>query len=196
VAECDDSQAMSGVERYDEISGGPTGGRSRPWAFWLVVAVVAVVVAGVAWQQRRAGHAVVKPQPSTPAGQLFLDQICPIGTDGHRSVAVSFRLANHLGTPVLLRRADPVLALGGLRPVRTLLTSGTCEQPLDTHADGSLAPGDALLVIFEFEVPPGTCPQPLPVGARLTVEAGGADRISEIPVRVDLGGMPFDTCPS
>ncbi|HKS98162.1 MAG TPA: hypothetical protein VJT31_01415 [Rugosimonospora sp.] len=181
---------------YDEISGGPVGAGRRPRAFWLTVVLVAAAVVGLAWYQRRAQHPQPAPQPSAAAGRMIVDQVCPVGTDQHRGVAVSFRLTNGLGIPVLLVRAEPVLVLGGLRPVQTVMTSGNCQQPLDTHADGNLAPGGTVMIIFQFEVPAGTCPWPLPVRARLTVEAGGADRISEVPVLPDLGGMPFGTCPS
>jgi len=182
--------------RYDEISGGPTGGRPRRWTFWLTTVLVAAAVAGLAWHQRRTAEPAATPRPSATARGLFVDQVCPVRTDGRRSLAVAFRLGNGLGVPVLVRGAEPVLALGGLRPVDTVMTSGDCRQPLDTRADGNLAPGGTILVIFEFDVPAGTCPRPVPVGARLTVESGGTDRTSQLQVLPDLVGVPVAACAS
>lgn len=159
--------------------------RRRPWAYRLIVTVLVAAVAVLAWHQRGARHPEPAPRPS-PTGRMILDQVCPVGTDRHRAVAVSFRLSNGLDAPVLVRRADPVAVPAALRAVQTLMTSGSCEQPLDVHADGSLAPGDKLLVIFQFEVPAGSCPRPVPVRARLTVEAAGTDRVSEIAILPDL----------
>jgi hypothetical protein len=171
------------------------GGERRPWAFWLAVVAIAAAVAGLAWHQRRAPDPGPAPSPSAVAGRMVVTEVCPVATDQHRTLSVSFRLTNGLGVPVLVR-AEPVLVLGGLRPVRTLMTSGHCDQPLDTRADGSLAPGDTMLVIFQFEVPAGTCPQPVPVAARLTVESDGGEQVTETRILPDLGGVPFDSCPS
>src|SRR2546430_11515691 len=143
---------MSDTDRNDEISGGPSGAGPRTRTFWLVAVLVAAVVAGLAWQQRRAHDPEPAPRPSA-AGRIILAQVCPVGSDRHRRLTVAFRLSSGFAAPVLLVSAEPVLPLGGLHPVLTAMTSGSCAQPLDTHADGSLAPGDAVMVIFQFEVP-------------------------------------------
>lgn len=187
---------MSDDGGLDVIMGGPGRLPVRPWLVRLAVVLAVVVLAVLALYQRRARHPGVVAQPSPSATRMVVDQVCPVATDGYRTVTVSFRLTNKGGAPVRLLRIEPTLVLGGMRPVATLMTSGACDQPLDTAADGTLGPGDTLMVIFQFQPSPGTCPRPLPVRARLTVQSAGAEQVTELPVLPDLGGLPFGTCPS
>jgi hypothetical protein len=188
---------MAGEMSVDEISGGP---RRRPlpsWAFWLCVGVVVAALAAAVLVQRRHTHPPATAASPVP-GRVAVDTVCPVTahTDGRRSLTVSFTLGNHGAEAVTVVRVEPVLVLGGLRPVSTATAAGTCERQAPAPEDGTLAPGGSLLVTFQFDVPPGTCPAPLPVQASVRVRAHGTTTVSQLAVLPDLGGVAFDACPS
>lgn len=194
---------MEAYELRDEISAGPPerpGRRPPRWIFWLVVTAVAAGVVGVALTQRHGGSSsVVAPSPPiTMFGRVRVDTICEVHVDGDL-LTVSFTLVNGTTWPVdlLAVRADPVLP--GLLALGSTTKPGTCGQPgpvRGTDTADPLAPGGSVLVTFEFSVPAGTCPRPVPIAADLRVRVGAAESDSSLPVLNDLGGTAFTGCAS
>jgi hypothetical protein len=187
---------MSVGEKYDEISGGPAGRPRRPWRFWLIATLVAATVAGVALYQRGGRSPATTPTTPPPQGRVLVAAVCPVTSDGHRSLTVSFVLRNDTGAAVRIRTVDPVPIMEGLRQVSVTTAAGTCENRGPAPVEGALRAGGTLLVTFQFEVVAGTCPQPIPVQVAVQIEARGELTTSQLPVLNDLGDVPFDTCPT
>jgi hypothetical protein len=170
--------------------------RHRPWTLWLAALLVAGAVAGVALYQRRTAAPGPVPSTPAPAGRVYVSDVCRVTSDHHDTLAVPFVLANRTAGTVRILRVDPVAVLPGLRPLSVTTEAGSCDDTGPAPAGGRLAPGDTLLVTFTLQAVGSACPQPVPVEASVQWEADGRTTTSSLHVLNDLGGVPFDTCPT
>ena len=194
---------MEAYELRDEISAGPPerpGRRPPPWMFWLVVAAVAAGVVGVALAQRH-DTTTTAPAPSPSIrmfGRVRIDTVCDVSVD-RDLLTVSFTLVNGTNWPVDLLAVEPDPVLPGLLALGATTKQGTCGQPgpaRTPETTNPLAPGGSVLVTFEFTVPAGSCPRPVPVAASLRLRVGAAESDSSLPVLNDLGAATFAGCAS
>ena len=184
----------------DLLSGGPDRSpRSLPRGpVRALVAVALLLLAGVV-----AGRALSRPPPTTvptavaasagpPHVVLRVGQVCPVVTDGDR-LTVSFTLLNTGDGPGTLVTIEPDLPLPGVTPDGTTLAGGSCAAPVADAPGVLLFGGPSALVTFRFRLPPG-CPAAYPVQARVVVREDRDESVL-LPVLVDLGNIPFASCP-
>jgi hypothetical protein len=183
--------------------------RSTKVPRWLMAAALALlVVSGVVAVLHdpapRAGPAPVVTPTSSPTDVLAAvdpalmltsnEDVCT-STDHRARLSVSFGVVNLSSEPILVRRARPVLPLGGLRLTSRSIGRTSCGKTPGAQGRRVLPVGSSLVVTFNF-VLPKQCPKPLPVEADVTIARRDASRqIRErVPVLSDLGGLEFDQC--
>jgi hypothetical protein len=195
----------------DEISNGPER-NPRSSRFWVALSAVLLLLAVLALLVRWNGQGspdaapsatalpgnppptAVLPTVPTVARYVNTGTVCPVVTDHRHTLAVSFTVVSLAATAVTVTGVEPVLPVGGLRPVDTAVTGGICASPAAAPPGTTLEPGRTLLVTLRFELP-DDCPHPYPVQADVHVRADGPVVTNRLGVLPDLGGIPFDTCP-
>ena len=198
-------------EDPDEISQGrdrvPFWGRlPRRLRLGAVVAVVAVVASAIAVEvgrsrppggsARRTPGTTTTATPGAAPATFAVGTLCPPVTDHATTLLLSFTLVNLTAAPVTVVRIEPHLPLQGLDTVSINIAGGGCDEHRAAPAGLDVRPGQSLRVTFRLLLRQ-TCPQPLPVQARVDVRTSAQDVVTEIvPVYADLGGIAFDTCPS
>lgn len=198
-------------EDPDEISQGrdrvPFWGRLphrlRLGAVVLAVAVAAAAIAVEVGRSRppggSAGRSPGSTRTATPGAApatFAVGALCPPVTDHATTLLLSFTLVNLTAAPVTVVRIEPYLPLQGLDTVSINIAGGGCDEHHAAPAGLEVPPGQSLRVTFRLLLRP-TCPQPLPVQARVDVRTSAQDVVTEIvPVYADLGSIAFNTCPS
>jgi hypothetical protein len=111
---------------------------------------------------------------------------------GH-ALQLGIEIVNQSDRAVALRQITPVLPLGGLRAVASQgETCGSLPKPGLTQAT-SLAPGDTGWVTITFDVMAG-CPQPLPVGFKVSYLWAGRLVSAQLDSFPDLGQVRYGNC--
>ena len=90
------------------------------------------------------------------------------------------------------------LPMGGLTPKGTFVRSGTCTAIPGTPRKPAglvLKPGAYTVVVMNFGLP-NACPQPVPVGATVTMTGSAGPIVTTLPLFEDLGDVQFENCPS
>jgi hypothetical protein len=129
-----------------------------------------------------------------PLSYLRVSTICPVVTDGHTSMTVSFVLANPTPATLLLADVRPELPLPGLKPSRPVTSGGTCAHPGTARAKGPLRSGQGKLFTMRFRLPK-VCPQFIPVGVAYLIWPGDTRIPQQSMLFSDLAAVDFDTCP-
>jgi hypothetical protein len=102
---------------------------------------------------------------------------------------LGLEVVNRSGTIATLRRLDPVLPLGGLRPSASAWSG--CGQLTPVPAgDRALAAGATTWLTMTFDVL-DRCPAPLPVGFTLTYTQAGRPAVADLRGFPDLGDVPY-----
>ena len=180
--------------------------RFRVGAVVLVVAVAAAAIAVEVGRSRppggSAGPALPMPgttrtaTPGAAPATFAVGALCPPVTDHATTLLLSFTLVNLTAAPATVVRIEPFLPLQGLDTVSINIAGGGCDEHRAAPAGLDVRPGQSLRVTFRLLLRP-TCPQPLPVQARVDVRTSAQDVVTEIvPVYADLGSIAFDSCAS
>jgi hypothetical protein len=195
---------MSDDPEFEEIGHGPdrpVGGFRLSWLLITLVLVGAGVVAFIQHRSTVAAHpastastgparpALVQ-QPAAPF--VAVGDICPVVTDHRHVLTVSFTLVGLTPELVRVTGVEPVLPLGGLRPLATTVEGGTCVRP-HSVVNRVVLPSEGLLVTMRLALPKG-CPQAFPVMANIHELVDGRPVIDGVPVLSDLGNVTFVTC--
>jgi hypothetical protein len=182
-----------GARDADIIETGPP--RTPARSHRLTAVAVAVVIAGT------AGYAVGSRRTATPPTPVPTASALPAGapavvTTGGRCWAqpgaqlqLGLEVVNRSGSAATLRRLEPVLPLGGLRP--TASAWGGCGQlPPVPAGDLTLAAGATTWLTMTFDVL-DRCPAPFPVGFTLTYTQAGRPAVADLRGFPDLGDVPY-----
>lgn len=139
----------------------------------------------------RAALALTGVQPAAGTAISVTGSRCAVQM-GH-TLQLGAEIVNQSGRTVTLREVKPVLPLGGLQAIASQWgTCGSLPQPV-VGPPPSLAPGATgwLTVIFDVTV---RCPQPLPVGFRVSYLQAGRLVTVQLDSFPDLGEVRYDTC--
>jgi hypothetical protein len=185
------------------------GGRQLPIPRWrpprsavilAVAGLAAGLVAGYAAGDRHArssaaplsrSRVAISPAAGTPAlSQSGSQCSAQIG----RALQLGVQVTNQSAAGVTLRRVAAVLPLGGLKV--TSQAWGPCgELPVLSYAPGNALPAGAstwFTVTFKVLV---RCPGALPVQFILDYDWRGGPAAIHLPGFVDLGDVPYASCP-
>jgi hypothetical protein len=139
----------------------------------------------------RAALALTGVQPAAGTAISATGSRCAVQL-GH-TLQLGAEIVNQSVRTVTLRQLKPVLPMGGLQAIASQWgTCGSLPQPV-VGPPPSLAPGATgwLTVIFDVTV---RCPQPLPVGFRVSYLQAGRLVTAQLDSFPDLGEVRYDTC--
>jgi hypothetical protein len=186
--------------------GGPPPGRRWGGARGLAVGAALVALAAALLLGVSGGHHRQPGTTTRPAGAArsltagSAAGVAVIGATGSRcavqlgrTLQLGIEIINQSDRAVAVRQVRAVLPLGGLRAVAT--QQGPCgllPQPGPGQA-GSLAPRATRWLAVTFDVLV-SCPQPLPVGFKVSYVQAGQLATSELSSFPDLGQVRYSYC--
>ncbi len=139
----------------------------------------------------RAARALTTVLPVGDTAISATGSQCAVQLD--HTLQLGIEIMNQSDLTVALRQIRPVLPLGGLDAVASQWgTCGSLAEPRFEQAT-SLAPGATgwLTVTFDVMV---SCPQPLPVGFRVSYMQAGRLVTAELDSFPDLGQVRYNNC--
>jgi hypothetical protein len=174
----------------------PWGSARRPAVSIALVALVAGLLLGFlgghfqAKSTGRPGRAAA----ALPAGSTAISATgnrCAVQL-GH-TLQLGIEIMNESDLTAALRQIKPVLPLGGLRAIASQW--GTCGSLPGGGPEQatSLAPGATGWLTITFDVMVG-CPQPIPVGFKVSYMQAGRLATTELDSFPDLGQVRFNKC--
>jgi hypothetical protein len=174
----------------------PWGSAPRPAIRIALAALVAGLLLGFL-----GGHLQAKTTgkpgraaPAPPAGSTA------ISVTGNRcavqlgqTLQLGIEIMNQSDRTAALRQVKPVLPLGGLHAIASQWgTCGSLPGPGPEQAT-SLAPGATGWLTITFDVMVG-CPQPIPLGFKVSYRQAGRLATTELDSFPDLGQVRFNKC--
>ncbi len=144
-----------------------------------------------------AATSAVVVVPSGPAGPVRSVAVCPATRPTLTSLAVSFVLLNPTAETERVVSITPRTPTAGLRATELFVRTGGCVTDVGTPripAGVAIKPGKSIVVVMRFELP-DACPQPVPVGANVTVTGSRGPIVTSLPLFEDLGSVQFQNCP-
>jgi hypothetical protein len=173
----------------------PWGSARKPVINIALAALAAGLLVGFIaghFQARTAGKpgraATAPPMDSTAISATGNQCAVQLG----QTLQLGIEIMNQSDRTTALRQIKPVLPLGGLRAIASQW--GTCGSlPGSGPQTTSLAPGATGWLTITFDVMVG-CPQPIPVGFKVSYAQAGRLATTELDSFPDLGQVRFNKC--
>jgi hypothetical protein len=174
----------------------PWGRARRPVISIALAALAAGLLLGFIGGHLQAKTTVRPGRAATalPAGSAALSATgnrCAVQLG--RTLQLGIEIMNQSDRTTALRQIKPVLPLGGLHAIASQWgTCGSLPGPGLEQAT-SLAPGATGWLTITFDVMVG-CPQPIPVGFKVSYTQAGRRATTELDSFPDLGQVRFNKC--
>jgi hypothetical protein len=173
----------------------PWGSARAPAIGVAVVALAAGLVLGFLGGRAggRPSRAPTVPAAVLPAGRAISATGSRCAVQLGHTLQLGIEIINQSGRTVVLRQIKPVLLLSGLHAIASQWgTCGLLPEP-GVGQGTSLAPGatEWLTVTFDVMV---RCPQPLPVGFKVSYVQAGRLATAELDSFPDLGQVHYNKC--
>jgi hypothetical protein len=185
------------IEMGGQLLRWPWGSAPRPTVSIALAALVAGLLLGFLGGHLQAKKTTGRPGPAAtalPAGSSAISATgnqCAVQLG--QTLQLGIEIMNQSDRTAALRQIKPVLPLGGLHAIASQWgTCGSLPGPGLEQAT-SLAPGATGWLTITFDVTVG-CPQPIPVGFKVSYMQAGRLATTELDSFPDLGQVRFNKC--